>query len=67
MRVKDLAALGVALIGMLTLGSLMLVQTLQEGRPQGELIIALTAIVSSAAHWVFRNGNGHIGKSSGGF
>jgi len=45
----------------------MLVQTLQEGRPQGELIIALTAIVSSAAHWVFRNGNGHIGKSSGGF
>ena len=58
MKPKEIAALLFSGVGVSGLVVIMIIETVQMGAPQNELVIALVAIGSAASQWLFRNGNG---------
>ena len=60
MKLREVAALIFSVAGMIGLVSVALIQTVQVGSPQTEVLLALTAVTAAASQWLFRNGNGKM-------
>ena len=64
MKMRELAALIVAVLGMIGLVAVALIQTAHNGQPQGEVLVGLIAVTTASAQWVFRNGSSTISRAS---
>ena len=58
MKPREIAALLFSVGGLVGLVSVAIIQTVQVGNPQPEVLMGLVAVTAAASQWLFRNGNG---------